>query len=295
MAKDNTRLGLLMMIGFCILAPASDAFAKILGDGIPVLQVVIARFMVQLLLIRRSLWTRRQDTWMRGDRVGLIILRSALLLLAVTFLFLSLRYLPLADAIAIAYVMPFLVLGVGWLTGDRASPLALGLCLLGFVGTLMVVQPSFSEIGWPALLPITVAIFFTGFMFITRKISKYIDPIDLQAANGICAMAILLPIAIFGQAMEIPILTIVSVSNIELLYLFGVGILGTLAHLMMTWALRFASAPTVAPIQYLEIPFATLYGWLIFKDFPNGLAALGIVITITAGLLVLRYSKNSIT
>jgi|TARA_B110000259_G_scaffold49373_1_gene57872 drug/metabolite transporter (DMT)-like permease len=295
MAKDNTRLGLLMMIGFCILAPASDAFAKILGDGIPVLQVVIARFMVQLLLIRRSLWTRRQDTWMRGDRVGLIILRSALLLLAVTFLFLSLRYLPLADAIAIAYVMPFLVLGVGWLTGDRASPLALGLCLLGFVGTLMVVQPSFSEIGWPALLPIAVAIFFTGFMFITRKISKYIDPIDLQAANGICAMAILLPIAIFGQAMEIPILTIVSVSNIELLYLFGVGILGTLAHLMMTWALRFASAPTVAPIQYLEIPFATLYGWLIFKDFPNGLAALGIVITITAGLLVLRYSKNSIT
>jgi drug/metabolite transporter (DMT)-like permease len=295
MAKDNTRLGLVMMIGFCILAPASDAFAKILGDGIPVLQVVIARFMVQLLLIRRSLWTRRQDTWMRGDRVGLIILRSALLLLAVTFLFLSLRYLPLADAIAIAYVMPFLVLGVGWLTGDRASPLALGLCLLGFVGTLMVVQPSFSEIGWPALLPIAVAIFFTGFMFITRKISKYIDPIDLQAANGICAMAILLPIAIFGQAMEIPILTIVSVSNIELLYLFGVGILGTLAHLMMTWALRFASAPTVAPIQYLEIPFATLYGWLIFKDFPNGLAALGIVITITAGLLVLRYSKNSIT
>ena len=295
MAKDNTRLGLLMMIGFCILAPASDAFAKILGDAVPVLQVVVARFMVQLLLIRRSLWTRRQDTWMRGDRVGLVILRSALLLLAVTFLFLSLRYLPLADAIAIAYVMPFLVLGVGWLTGDRASPLALGLCLLGFVGTLMVVQPSFSEIGWPALLPIAVAIFFTGFMFITRKISKYIDPIDLQAANGICAMAILLPIAIFGQAMEIPILTIVSVSNIELLYLFGVGILGTLAHLMMTWALRFASAPTVAPIQYLEIPFATLYGWLIFKDFPNGLAALGIVITITAGLLVLRYSKNSIT
>ena len=295
MPKDNTRLGLLMMLGFCILAPASDAFAKILGDGVPVLQVVIARFMVQLLLIRRNLWTRRRDTWMRGDRVGLVILRSALLLLAVTFLFLSLRYLPLADAIAIAYVMPFLVLGVGWLTGDRASLLTLGLCLLGFVGTLMVVQPSFSEIGWPALLPIAVAIFFTGFMFITRKISKYIDPIDLQAANGICAMAILLPIAIFGQAMEIPLLTIVSVSNIELLYLFGVGILGTLAHLMMTWALRFASAPTVAPVQYLEIPFATLYGWLVFKDFPNGLAALGIVITITAGLLVLRYSKNSVT
>jgi len=293
MPKDNTRLGLLMMIGFCVLAPASDALVKILGDGIPLLQVLIARFMAQLLLLRRNLWTSRHYTWMRADRIGLVILRSVLHLVAIAFLFLSLRFLPLADAIAIAYVLPFLILAVGWFTGDRTSPLTLGLCLLGFVGTLMVVQPSFTDVGWPALLPIVVAVLFTGFMFITRKISKYIEPIDLQAANGVCAMVILLPIALVGKSLEIPMLMMVPVSNVELLYLIGLGVLGTLAHLMMTWALRFASAPTVAPVQYLEIPFAALYGWLIFKDLPNGLSAIGIVVTITAGLLVLRYSKAS--
>ena len=282
-----------MMIGFCVLAPASDALVKILGDGIPLLQVLIARFMAQLLLLRRNLWTRRHYTWMRADRIGLVILRSVLHLVAIAFLFLSLRCLPLADAIAIAYVLPFLILAVGWFTGDRASPLTLGLCLLGFVGTLMVVQPSFADVGWPALLPIIVAVLFTGFMFITRKISKHIEPIDLQAANGVCAMVILLPIALVGKSSEIPMLMMVPVSNVELLYLIGLGVLGTLAHLMMTWALRFASAPTVAPVQYLEIPFAALYGWLIFKDLPNGLSAIGIVVTITAGLLVLRYSKAS--
>tara|TARA_B110000881_G_C18573999_1_gene517341 strand:- start:877 stop:1764 length:888 start_codon:yes stop_codon:yes gene_type:complete len=293
MPKDNTRLGLLMMIGFCVLAPASDALVKILGDGIPLLQVLIARFMAQLLLLRRNLWTSRHYTWMRADQIGLVILRSVLHLVAIAFFFLSLRYLPLADAIAIAYVLPFLILAVGWFTGDRASPLTLGLCLLGFVGTLMVVQPSFADVGWPALLPIVVAVLFTGFMFITRKISKHIEPIDLQAANGVCAMVILLPIALVGKSLEIPMLMMVPVSNVELLYLIGLGVLGTLAHLMMTWALRFASAPTVAPVQYLEIPFAALYGWLIFKDLPNGLSAIGIVVTITAGLLVLRYSKAS--
>ena len=282
-----------MMIGFCVLAPASDALVKILGDGIPLLQVLIARFMAQLLLLRRNLWTSRHYTWMRADRIGLVILRSVLHLVAIAFLFLSLRFLPLADAIAIAYVLPFLILAVGWFTGDRTSPLTLGLCLLGFVGTLMVVQPSFTDVGWPALLPIVVAVLFTGFMFITRKISKYIEPIDLQAANGVCAMVILLPIALVGKSLEIPMLMMVPVSNVELLYLIGLGVLGTLAHLMMTWALRFASAPTVAPVQYLEIPFAALYGWLIFKDLPNGLSAIGIVVTITAGLLVLRYSKAS--
>ena len=282
-----------MMIGFCVLAPASDALVKILGDGIPLLQVLIARFMAQLLLLRRNLWTSRHYTWMRADQIGLVILRSVLHLVAIAFFFLSLRYLPLADAIAIAYVLPFLILAVGWFTGDRTSPLNLGLCLLGFVGTLMVVQPSFADVGWPALLPIFVAVLFTGFMFITRKISKHIEPIDLQAANGVCAMVILLPIALVGQSLEIPMLMMVPVSNVELLYLIGLGVLGTLAHLMMTWALRFASAPTVAPVQYLEIPFAALYGWLIFKDLPNGLSAIGIVVTITAGLLVLRYSKAS--
>ena len=293
MPKDNTRLGVLMMIGFCALAPASDALVKILGDSIPLLQVLIARFIAQLLLIRGNLWKSRHKTWMRRDFIALLVLRSILHLVAIACLFLSLRYLPLADAIAIVYVLPFLVLGVGWFTGDRASPMTLALCLLGFLGTLMVVQPSFAEVGWPALLPILVAVLFTGFMFITRKVSKHIDPVDLQAANGICIMAILLPIAFYGWARDVPMATMVSVSDHELIYLIGVGILGTAAHLMMTWALRFASAPTVAPVQYIEITFGALYGWLIFRDLPNGLAAAGIVVTISAGLLVVRYSRLS--
>ena len=293
MPKDNAQLGILMMIGFCALAPASDALVKILGDSIPLLQVLIARFIAQLLLIRGNLWTSRHKTWMRRDFITLLILRSILHLVAIACLFLSLRYLPLADAIAIVYVLPFLVLGVGWFTGDRATPMNLALCLLGFLGTLMVVQPSFAEVGWPALLPILVAVLFTGFMFITRKVSKQIDPVDLQAANGICIMAILLPIAFYGWAMDVPMATMVSVSDHELFYLIGVGVLGTTAHLMMTWALRFASAPTVAPVQYIEITFGALYGWLIFRDMPNGLAAAGIVVTISAGLLVVRYSRLS--
>ena len=293
MPKDNAQLGILMMIGFCALAPASDALVKILGDSIPLLQVLIARFIAQLLLIRGNLWTSRHKTWMRRDFITLLILRSILHLVAIACLFLSLRYLPLADAIAIVYVLPFLVLGVGWFTSDRASPMTLALCLLGFLGTLMVVQPSFAEVGWPALLPILVAVLFTGFMFITRKVSKQIDPVDLQAANGICIMAILLPIAFYGWAMDVPMATMASVSNLELFYLLGVGVLGTTAHLMMTWALRFASAPTVAPVQYIEITFGALYGWLIFRDLPNGLAAVGIVVTISAGLLVVRHSRLS--
>jgi len=73
-----------------------------------------------------------------------------------------------------------------------------------------------------------------------------------------------------------------------------IGLIGTLAHLLMTWSLRFAPSATLAPMQYLEIPCATLIGWMIFTDLPNGLAALGIAITMASGLyIVYRERKTS--
>jgi drug/metabolite transporter (DMT)-like permease len=63
------------------------------------------------------------------------------------------------------------------------------------------------------------------------------------------------------------------------------------AHLVMTWSLRFAPAATLAPMQYLEIPFATLIGRVVFDALPNGLAAAGILVTIAAGLYVIHRER----
>lgn len=68
--------------------------------------------------------------------------------------------------------------------------------------------------------------------------------------------------------------------------------LGTIAHLMITWSLRFAPSATLAPMQYLEIPIATLVGWAIFGDLPNGLAAVGIAVTVAAGLYVILRERT---
>ena len=61
----------------------------------------------------------------------------------------------------------------------------------------MVVQPSFASVGWPALLPLLVALDFALFMMVTRQLAKQIDPISLHVLSGLVAMAILLPIMVF--------------------------------------------------------------------------------------------------
>lgn len=290
--ENNPPLGILMMVGFCVMAPLSEAFVKLIGDALPLLMVVFARFLAQTLLFRRRLWTDRHTTWATRQRLPLIVLRAVLHLVAIACFFLALRYLPLADALAIAYVMPFMILGVGFLLGERARPVQLGLCLIGFIGTLMVVQPSFANVGWPALLPLIVATLFTGFVFITRQIAHVINPIELQAVNGIIAVAIMVPLFFVGHGMGFTEMQLAMPTGTHLIYLFALGVLGTIGHLMMTWALKLTSPTTVAPVQYLEIAFGALFGFLVFQDLPNGLAALGILIVIGAGLAVLATNRR---
>ena len=193
----------------------------------------------------------------------------------------------LADALAIAFVMPFILLLLGRMVlGEEVGPRRLAACAVGFVGTLLVIQPSFAAVGAPAFLPLVVAVTFSLFMLVTRQVAKELEPIHQQAISGLVAVVILAPIVLVGWGADLPMIGAVSFGMTEGLLLAAVGIIGTVAHLMMTWALRYAPSATLAPMQYLEIPFATVVGFLMFGDLPNGLAAIGIVITMLAGLYV---------
>ena len=208
--------------------------------------------------------------------------------------FAALRFLPMADAVAITFVMPFILLLLGHLVlGEVVGPHRLAACVVGFLGTLMVVQPSFVEVGAPALLPLLVALLFSFFMLVTRRIAREADPITLQAASGIVASALLLPLVVGADGSGWAELDPVAVPGRAWVLLAALGALGTGAHVLMTFSLRFAPSATLAPMQYLEIPFATLLGFLVFGDLPNGLAATGIAVTVGAGLYMIGRERRA--
>jgi len=288
MTPDRPFLGLLLMIGFCVLAPLGDGMAKLLGETIPLGQLLIVRFAAQAIILAPIVIATRRH-WKMSRRVTtLAFIRSLLHIVGIGAMFTSLRFLPLADAVAIAFVMPFIMLLLGrFVLNEEVGYRRIIACCVGFAGTLLVIQPSFSAVGLPALLPLLVAVVFALFMLVTRQIAKEVDPISLQAVNGVMACVALTPILLFGAANEIAALGFVWPSTFNWLLLIGIGVLGTSAHLLMTWSLRFAPSATLAPVQYLEIPFATVIGWMFFRDLPNGLAAIGILITVGAGIYIL--------
>src|SRR6056297_2907169 len=158
MSPDRPVLGILLMLGFCILAPLGDGMAKRLGETIPVFQLVTVRFAVQaaILLPFMVVGARRFRT--TGRVFALTALRTVLHILGISMMFLALRYLPLADAIAIAFVMPFIMLLLGWFfLSEVVGARRFGACVVGFAGTLMVMQPSLVELGPTSPLPLSLS------------------------------------------------------------------------------------------------------------------------------------------
>jgi drug/metabolite transporter (DMT)-like permease len=279
------------MLGFCVLAPLGDAMAKLLGEDLSVGFLVFVRFSVQVALLMPLVWLLKYPMPKGARLIRLTAIRTVLHICGIGLMFSSLQYLDLADAIAIAFVMPFIMLLLGKVhLNEHVGGHRLAACAVGFIGTLLVVQPNFVEVGLPALLPLGVAVVFALFMLVTRQIAKDVDPIGLQALSGLMAAPMV------GAALlvfpNVPLLAIHPIPNDAWILLAVLGCLGTVAHLLMTWSLRFAPSATLAPMQYLEIPIGTVIGYLIFKDLPNGLAAVGICITVAAGLYIILRERT---
>ncbi|MGB3556197.1 MAG: DMT family transporter [Jannaschia sp.] len=287
---DRPGLGLLLMLGFCTLAPMGDALAKILARDLPVLQLVWIRFAIQSVILLPLVVVTGRSFAMSRLGWQLTGLRTLLHVAGIWLMTTGLTHLPLADAIAIAFVMPFILLLLGhYLLGEEVGRRRLAACAVGFAGTLMVMQPSFVSVGWPVLYPLGVAFVFAGFMLVTRRIAHEADPIAMQAMSGV--------LAVFGLGAGYAILPhegMMALASPSGFWtpLLVMGCMGTAAHLLMTWSLRFAAASTLAPMQYLEIPVAAMIGFLVFGDWPNPLAMAGISVTIATGLYILWRERH---
>jgi len=295
MKQDRILLGIVLMLSFSTVAPIGDAVIKILGGLVPVIFFVVSRFALQALFLTPIVLVSKSLGALTLHQYGLILLRTLFHIAGVGSMFMALRYLPLADAIAIAFVMPFISLLLGkYILGEDVGMRRLLACCVGFFGTLLVIQPSFVEVGTAALWPLMTAVAFALFILVGRQIAQQADPVAIQMLSGVMATALMLPLLLIGAQMGWPEFEVFVPTGKTLWLLLLAGFLGTVAHLLMTWSLKFAPSTTLAPLTYVEIPLTTLVGFIVFGDLPNQLATIGICISVAAGLfIVFREQANA--
>lgn len=291
-ASDRILTGVALMLGFCLTAPLLDVAAKLASHSIPVGQITTARFVVQCALMAPFLWVMGLSPRVAREQWIALFSRSVFLLVA-TFCFIAaISVMPLADALAIVFVAPFIVLLVGkFHLREDVGPRRVGAAIVGFVGVLFVIQPSFAAFGAVALLPLGTAVAFAFYILVTRGLSRKVHPVTLQFHTGLIASLICCPLMMLAQGSGSELFDPVWPVGIALLWLLGVGFFASLSHMMMTYALSMAPSATLAPLQYFELPVATLFGYLVFQDFPNSLSLIGIVIIIGAGLYMIHRER----
>ena len=223
----------------------------------------------------------------------LIIARSVLLIVSTYTFVAAVVVMPIADALAILFVEPFILLIFGNLIfGDQIGAQRIGASLVGFLGALLVIQPSLAAFGWVALYPLATAFLFAGYMLITRAISAQMDSVSQQLHTSIAGSVICVAVMVLADGGTVPSLDPVMPQGWAWAWLFGVGFWAAASHMCMTQALKYAPAATLAPIQYLEIVAAVALGYSVFGDFPNAMTLAGIAIIIGSGLYVIRAERR---
>jgi drug/metabolite transporter (DMT)-like permease len=290
---DRILPGIILMLLFCALAPLLDVASKLAAEGgIPVGQITTARFVVQGALMLPIVLIMRLH-WAVSPRIAAMVTLRAVFLILSTYSFVSgIAVMPVADALAIAFVEPFILLILGaYIFGDEVGPRRIGACLVGFGGALLVIQPSIAIFGWVALWPLGTAFFFAFYMLSTRAVAAHLHPVTMQMHTSLAGAAICLPLLWAFDGSGIASLDAVMPQGLMWLWLFGVGFWAAVSHICMTYALKFAPSATLAPLHYSEIVVAVALGYAVFGDFPNPMTWAGIAIITASGLYLIHRER----
>lgn len=281
------------MIVFCICAPLIDVASKLAAQRVPVGVIVLGRGLVQAALMVPVLLLMRLPFALPRRAARLAALRALLLVLSTYCFVAAVRVMPIADALAIAFVEPFIILIVGrFFLDEQVGARRLAACVVGFVGSLLVIQPSFAAFGPVAVFPLGTALAFALYMHVTRQLSRQIHPVPMQFHTAWLAALLCLPLLGAGTLAGIASITFQMPQGLFLLWVFCVGLASAVSHMAITYALNFAPSSTLAPLHYLEIVTATLLGYLIFDDFPDLMTWGGIAVIVASGLYIIFRERR---
>ncbi len=284
---DSSRIatGLAVMAAAMLFVPILDAIAKIMSADMSPLQISWSRFIITLVVLAPFIVIRGGWGALRPPHFRLHMLRGAGIAGATVFFFMALASMPMADVAAIFFVEPLILTIFSTLfLGERIGWRRLAAVAIGFLGAMLIIRPSFADVGATALYPLAAAVCFAGYMTLTKKLSGTTDSWTMQTMAGISGTVLLGTILLFLDVRGSVEAVMPTLTQAGLLCVMAA--VAITCHTAIIFALQRVDAGLVAPLQYLEIIGATAYGYLFFNDFPDGMTWLGIAIIVGSGMFV---------
>ena len=277
-------LPILLMIGAVFCFASMDATAKYLMNEIGPAQTIWARYTVQAILVT-LLILPKINLYGRTKYPKLQLLRSFALMMATTLFFFAFSRLGLAEASAIFNVSPVLItLGAFLFLQEKIGPRRLIGIIVSLLGALIIIRPGSGVFTIYAILPLGAAIFYSTYSLVTRFVGTDESP-----------WTSLFYSAIFGAICYSIYITFhwTPMSNGALVLTIIIGLFGTAGHICLIRALTLGEASLVAPFIYTNLLFTTVWGLVLFGNFPDYLTIFGALIIVVAGIYVWARDRAS--
>ena len=260
---------------------------KQLGGRLPVAEVVLCRALISVVLTSVGLKLANVSPW--GERRGLLLLRGLCGSLALLCFFEAITALPLASATVLQYTYPtFTALAAALFLGEQLRRSIVLAVLLGWAGIMLVAQPDWLSGGMTTLQMTAIVIALGGAVFTAlayvcvRRLSRTEHPLVIILYFPMLSVPLTLPLVARHGLMP---------AGVEWIWLLGVGVFTQLGQIWVTEGLSRLPAAHATSINYVQVVFAALWGWLVFSESLNGWVIAGSILVLISTLVSLAARR----
>jgi drug/metabolite transporter (DMT)-like permease len=262
-----------------------DTITKFTTRLYPVPLLVWARYTVQFVAMLVWLGPSMGMRLLHTRRPRLQLVRAGLLLLSSVLFVNALRWLPLANATAINYSTPVIVVLLAvLLLHERMSRLRVAFVVAGLVGMVLIVRPGTDLFRGGAAFALGAAACYAFYQITTRMLSGENPHVVLfyPALVGTVIMSLIAPTFDWPARMPWTHVALIVVA----------GLFGTLGHFLFILAFRRAPASALTPFTYMQLVFAIVVGFAVYAEFPDALTLLGMAVIAGSGLYMTLHERR---
>lgn len=281
--EDNIPRGIFLMLTTTLFFVLIDTCAKQLTQSLPIVEVVWARFVfhvVVVLLLLRG----RTLRFARSRRPGLQLFRSAMLVATTYLFFAGVQQIELAMASSIMFLSPILitVLSVP-LLGERIGIRRVMGVVAGLIGALIIVRPGLGDVPPAAFYFIAAACTNALYQLTTRMLREWDDAYTTLLYTGL--------VGAVASSAAIPFQW-VTPSPFEWGMMAAMGTFGALGHFTLIRAFQSAPPSALMPFAYSGLVWATLFGYIVFANLPDGFTVIGAAIITASGVYIFHREQK---
>ncbi len=283
--RQSVMAGVVWMVLCTGFQAAASGMVRMLSSDIGVFQLLLFHGLIGSVLMTPYIARLPAGTMARArTHLGKYFMRGFLSFVGMAASFYAYSVMDIANVQALLFTTPlFTILLASLMLDEFVGVRGWIACLIGFLGALIIVRPGFIDLNLGAIGALAAALSFAAANIVIRRLSVTENPVLITLAANVTIVP-------FAAVIAIPEWVTPAWEDVPLILLMGVCFM--LAQIFLALSIGAADARIVQSVNFLRLPWAVLFGWLMFRELPDLWTYIGAIVIFLAAYDVLMRERK---